>query len=183
MHLWLVSYLPTIEEYPLRATHQEIMDKLNGIINALTSQVNIIQENREQWTKYVLDMQKGMKIKLDLIRNLEEDIHFQKNLLKKISKTDLSGIPINVPMVFELHKFANSTLESIEKMKSKEDPEILSEIQSKFYIFKNALLDFVTDLEMILPSKGNKGLEDLEAIIEERNNLTKMMAYTIREED
>ena len=183
MHLYAVSYLPTIEEYPLRASRQEIIDKLNGIMDALTSQLKIIKENREQWTKYVLDMQKGMKIKLDLIRNLEEDINFQRNLVKKISETDFSGIPINIPIVFELHKFANSTLESIEKMKSKGNPEILSEIQSKFYIFKNTLLDFVTDLEMILPRKGKKALENLEAIIEERNNLTKAIAYTIKEED
>lgn len=181
-NFYLVSWLPAIKEYPLQASLQEIKDKFNAIIEALTKQINIIRENREQWTKYALAMQKDMKIKLDIIRNLEEDINLQKNLIKKISEMDLSDIQINVPATFQIQEFADSTLESIENMKNKDEPKLLSEIQSQFYVFNNGLLDYVEDLEIILSNKGNKALEDLQAIIKERNNLTTLMTYTIKDE-
>ncbi|WP_455278627.1 hypothetical protein [[Eubacterium] cellulosolvens] len=174
--------MPAIKEYPLQASLQEIKDKFDAIIEALTKQINIIRENREQWTKYASAMQKDMKIKLDIIRNLEENINLQKNLIKKIYEADLSDIQINVPATFQIKEFADSTLESIENMKDKDDPKLLSEIQSQFYVFNNGLLDYVEDLEVIWANKGNKALEDLQAIIKERNNLTTLMAYTIKDE-
>jgi len=174
--------LPGIKEYPLQVSLQEIKDKFDAIIEALTKQINIIRENREQWTKYALAMQKDMKIKLDIIRNLEENINLQKNLIKKIYEVDLSDIQINVPATFQIQEFADSTLESIVNMKNKDDPKLLSEIQSQFYVFNNGLLDYVEDLEIILSNKGNKALGDLQAIIKERNNLTTLMAYTIKDE-
>jgi hypothetical protein len=174
--------LPAIKEYPLQASLQEIKDKFDAIIEALTKQINIIRENREQWTKYASAMQKDMKIKLDIIRNLEENINLQKNLIKKIYEADLSDIQINVPATFQIKEFADSTLESIENMKEQDDPKLLSEIQSQFYVFNNGLLDYVEDLEVIWSNKGNKALEDLQAIIKERNNLTTLMAYTIKDE-
>jgi hypothetical protein len=173
--------LPPIEEYPLRATTQEVINKLNEIIDALTRQQNIILQNHEQWTKYTLKMQKDMKVKLDVIRNFEEDLDTQIKLVKQIAKADLSDIPSNVPAIYELHKFAHSTLESIENMKNKDDPKILLEVQSKFFIFKNSILDYVEYLEMVLTSKGKNALEDLKPIIEERNKLTMVMAYTIKD--
>lgn len=181
-NFYLVSQLPAIKEYPLQASLQEIKDKFDAIIEALTKQINIIRENREQWTKYASAMQKDMKIKLDIIRNLEENINLQKNLIKKIYEADLSDIQINVPATFQIKEFADSTLESIENMKDKDDPKLLSEIQSQFYVFNNGLLDYVEDLEVIWSNKGNKALEDLQAIIKERNNLTTLMAYTIKDE-
>lgn len=174
--------MPGIKEYPLQVSLQEIKDKFDAIIEALTKQINIIRENREQWTKYALAMQKDMKIKLDIIRNLEENINLQKNLIKKIYEVDLSDIQINVPATFQIQEFADSTLESIVNMKNKDDPKLLSEIQSQFYVFNNGLLDYVEDLEIILSNKGNKALGDLQAIIKERNNLTTLMAYTIKDE-
>lgn len=175
--------MPPIEEYPLQATTQQVMNKLHEIIDALTRQRDIILENHEQWTKYTIDMQKDMKVKLDVIRNFEENLDVQMKLVKQIVKADLSGIPHNVPAIYELHKFTHSTLESIENMKNKDDPKILLEVQSRFFIFKNTLLDYVEYLEMALPSKGKKALEELKPIIEERNKLTMAMAYTIKDEN
>ena len=158
------------------------MNKLNEIIDELNRQRDIILENREQWTKYILKMQKDMKVKLDVIRNFEESLDAQIKIVKKIAKLDLSGIPVNIPAIYELNKFSHSTLESIENMKKKDDPKILLDVQSNFFTFKNTLLDYIEYLEMVLSTKGEKVLEELKSIIEERNKLTMAVAYTIRED-
>jgi hypothetical protein len=159
------------------------MEKINGIIQALNKQREIIQANHDRWFQLAIDIQKGMKIKLDIIRNLEDEIDLQRSLVKCIAEVDLSGIPRIVPEIFSLHESAIATLEHMEKMQKENDAKLISEIQSRSYQFKNGLLDYVEYLEMVLPSKGAAGLKALEQIIETRNKLTQISAYIIKEKN
>ena len=172
-----------IKEYPLRASLPELKEKINGIIQALNEQREIIQVNRDKWFQFAIDIQKDMKIKLDIIRNLEVEIDLQKSLVKCIADVDLSGIPRIVPEIFSLHVSAIATLEPMEKMQKENNAKLISEIQSRSYQFKNALLDYVEYLAMVLPSKGETGLKALDQIVETRNKLTQISAYIIKEKN
>ena len=157
------------------------MEKINGIIEALNKQREIIEANRDKWVQFTIDIQKDMKIKLDIIRNLEDEIDLQSNLVNCIAETDLSGIPRIVPEIFGLHESAIATLESLEMLQKENNAKLISEVQSRSYQFKNGLLDYVEYLEMVLPSKGEEGLKALDKIVEARNKLTLISAYIIKE--
>ncbi len=176
-----MSVLSKIKEYPLRASRAEIMEKMKGIIEHLTKQREIIQANRDKWFQFAIDIQKVMKIKLDIIRNLENEIDQQKNLVNCIIGIDLEGIPLIVPEIFGLHDAALTTLDSMEKLQKENDAKLISEIQSRSYKFKNGLLDFVEYLETMLPKTGETGIIALDKIVEARNKLTEASAYTIKE--
>jgi len=170
-----------MKEYPIRVSLPELMEKIKGIIEALTQQRELIRANHDKWFQFAIDLQKDMKIKLDIIRNLEDEINLQRNLVSCIADTDLTGIPRIVPEVFSLHEAAISTIESMEKMQKENDAKLISEIQSRSYQFKSGLLDYVEYLETVLPSKGEAGLKALDKIVEARNKLTQISAYTIKE--
>lgn len=159
------------------------MEKINGIIESVNKQREIIQANRDKWFQFAIDIQKDMKIKLDIIRNLEDEIDLQKGLVSCIAEVDLSGISGIMPDIFSLHESAIATLESMEKMQKENNAKLISEIQSRSYQFKNYLLDFVEYLEMVLPSKGEDGLKALDKIVETRNKLTQISTYIIKEKN
>lgn len=159
------------------------MEKINGIIKALSKQREMIKANREKWFQFAIDIQKDMKIKLDVIRNLEDEIDLQESLVKHIAEADLSGIPRIGPEIFSLHESAIATLESMEKIQKENNAKLISEIQSRSYQFKNGLLNYVEYLEMLLPSKGEAGLKALGQIVEARNKLTLISAYIIKEKN
>jgi hypothetical protein len=173
--------LTKINEYPLKASFTEIMEKIKGIIESLTQQREIIQANRDKCFQFAIELQKHMKFKLDIIRNLEDEIDLQKDLVSCIAETDLTGIPFIVPEIFSLHESATATLESMEKLQKENNAKLLSEIQTRSYQFKNGLLDYVEYLETVLPSKGEAGLKALDNIVEARNKLTQISAYIIKE--
>ncbi len=170
-----------IKEYPLQVSLPELMEKIKGIIEALTQQREIIQANRDKWFQFAIDLQKDMKIKLDIIRNLEDEINLQRSLVSCIAETDLTGIPHAAPEVFSLHESAISTLESMKKLQKENNAKLLSETQSISYQFKDCLLEYVEYLETILHSKGEAGLKALDNIVEARNKLTQISAYIIKE--
>lgn len=183
IQLGLVGSLTKIKEYPLQASLPEIMEKIKGIVELLTQQREIIKNNRDQWYQYSIDLQKDMKIKLDIIRNLENEIDLQKNLVSCIAETDLTGIQMIVPEIFGLHDCAITTLESMKQMKKENNPKLIPEIQSISYQFKNGLLEFVEYLENMVQSKGETGLRTLDSIVEARNKLIRIAAYIIRDEN
>jgi hypothetical protein len=170
-----------MKEYPLRASLPELMEKIKGIIESLTQQRELIRANHDKWFQFAIDLQKDMKIKLDIIRNLENEIDLQKSLVNCIAETDLTGIPRIIPEIFSLHESAIATLESMEKLQKENNAKLISEVQSRSYQFKNGLLDYVEYLETVLPSKGEAGLKSLDKIIESRNKLTQISAYIIKE--
>jgi hypothetical protein len=176
-----VSRLTKINEYPLQASFAEIMEKIKGIIESLTQQREIIQANRDKCFQFAIELQKNMKFKLDIIRNLEDEIDLQKSLVSCIAESDLTGIPFVVPEIFSLHDSAIATLNSMEKLQKENNAKLISEIQTRSYQFKNGLLDYVEYLETVLPSKGEAGLKSLDKIVEARNKLTQISAYIIKE--
>ncbi|WP_455368438.1 hypothetical protein, partial [[Eubacterium] cellulosolvens] len=120
-----------VKEYPLRISLPELMEKINGIIESLSKQREIIQANRDKWFQFAIDIQKEMKIKLDIIRNLEDEIDLQQSLVKCIAETDLTGIPRIVPEIFNLHESAIATLESMEIIQKENNAKLISEIQTR----------------------------------------------------
>ena len=158
----------------------ETLDKLKEIVKALTDQSEIVGESRSVWLPFVLEMQKEMKFQIDIFRSLEDEINLEKKVVSDIIEADPTGDTHIPDSISELHEFALSTLEAIEKMKVSRDIKIIQEIQTVHLRFKINLLGYIQYLDSKLGSLGGKGLEGLQTILEDVDSLESLMPRIIQ---
>lgn len=158
----------------------ETLDKLKEIVKALTDQSEIVSENRSLWLPYVLDIQKEMKFQIDIFRSMEDEINLEKKVVSDIIEADPTGDTHIPDSISELHEFALSTLEAIERMKARRDMNVIQEIQTAHLRFKINLLEYIQYLDSKLGSLGGKGLEVLQTILEDVDSLESLMPYVIQ---